>query len=217
MDREQLLNDSENALRTALDGRQAQMWTSMPGIVVSVDLAAMTAVIQPAIMGVSTNADDTESFVKMPLLLDVPIQFPQAGGFALTLPIVAGDEVLVVFASRCIDSWWQSGGQGVPMEARMHDLSDGFCIPGICSKPNVLPNISAVNAQLRTKDGNTYIEITPDGKINIKAAGGVKVTGDLNVTGEVIAKFGAFAPIPLSTHIHSGVTTGGGSTGGPLP
>ena len=31
--------------------------------------------------------------------------FPGGGGFALTFPVAAGDECLVVFASRCIDDY----------------------------------------------------------------------------------------------------------------
>ena len=33
------------------------------------------------------------------------------------------------------DSWWQSGGIGVPIESRMHDLSDGFAILAPTSQP----------------------------------------------------------------------------------
>ena len=65
----------------------------------------------------------------------MPVVFPGGGGFALTFPVAAGDECLVVFASRCIDAWWQSGGVGEPMEPRMHDLSDGFALIGVRSQP----------------------------------------------------------------------------------
>lgn len=223
MDRNSLLNDTETAHRYGLDGRQAQIWTAMPGIVESVDLDAMTIEVQLAIQGITTNADGTESHVNLPLLVDVPICFPSAGGFTLTLPIAAGDEVLVMIASRCIDAWWQNGGVGVPMEARMHDLSDGFAVPGPRSQPRVVPAISSVNAQLRSDAGDVYVEITPSGKINLVAPAGVKITGDLEVTGDVAATnvnatVGVMAGvIPLTTHKHTGVTPGPGTTGVPIP
>lgn len=142
-----------------LDGRQATIWTGIPGIVQSVDLGAMTCVVQPAIQGKIEQENGAVQIVNLPLLLDVPIVFPAAGGFALTLPMAAGDEVLVVMASRCIDSWWQLGGVQAPIEARMHDLSDGFAIPGPKSQPEKLPSIDSARAALRNDAGTVYLSV----------------------------------------------------------
>lgn len=225
MDRNTLANDPETMQRYALDGRQAMIWTAMPGIVQSVNWNEMTCVIQPAIQGVQTNPDDTETFVDLPQLVDCPICFPSAGGFTLTLPMKPDDEVLVIIASRCIDAWWQSGGVQQPMEIRMHDLSDGFALPGPRSLPKVALLTTPVNpnnAQLRNDAGTCYLEITPAGKINLVAPAGVGIVGPLTVmgtiaaTGEVVANT-ATTPIPLSAHLHPGVTAGGADTGAPIP
>lgn len=165
MDRNQLLNDTETAIRYGLDGKQAEMWTSIPAIVQGVDLTKMTVEVQPAIQGIVTNPDDSETYVNLPLLVDVPLVFPKSTGFALTFPIAAGDEVLVILASRCIDAWWQSGGIQKPMETRMHDLSDGFAIPGPCSLPNTFPSISSTAVQLRNKAGTAFVGINASGLI----------------------------------------------------
>lgn len=209
----------------------------MPGVVTAVNLAKMTVQVQPTIMAYVRAQDGTQSWVKLPQLLDVPIVFPCAGGFAFTLPIAIGDEVLVVFASRCIDAWWQSGSKdangnplpSVQAELRMHDLSDGFAIPGPQSIPNVLPNISATTCQMRKRDGSAYVELTADGKVNIVAPGGFKVTGVAEVTGKITADAGVDvtgtvqATVEvlanghhLTSHIHGGVQTGGGTTGTPI-
>lgn len=207
--RNELLNDPEEALRLALDGRQSSIYTSMPGIVISVNLAKMTCEVQIAIQGIIQNEDGTEKNVPLPPLLDVPIVFPSCGNFIITMPLAAGDEVLVCFASRCIDSWWQNGGVGVPLEARMHDLSDGFAIPGPRSSPNVVSGISSTGLQIRNKDGTTFIEIASDGKIKLVSpseidvtAPLVKVTGAMVVTGAVTT--GALTAATLAT-------SGGGS------
>jgi hypothetical protein len=163
----QLLNDSETAARIMLDGRQANIWTAMPAIIESIDLEAMTIEAQPVIQGVVTDSTGAESFVNLPLLVDVPICFPKGGGFVLTFPLAIGDEVLIVIANRCIDSWWQSGGIGVPLEDRMHDLSDGFAIPGPYSQPEVVPAISATDVQLRNYLGTEFISIGASGQINL--------------------------------------------------
>lgn len=173
--RQQLLNDNEEAMRIVLESLQVGLWTAMPCIVQSVDLSAMTCTAQPTIMGTLTDQNGVSTPVNYPLLLDVPIVFPSAGGFLITFPMVKGDEVLVVFASRCIDAWWQSGGIGnLAMEARMHDLSDGFAIPGPRSQPNTVSSISATDLQIRNDAGTTFLSITAAGKI-----GFANVTTDL--------------------------------------
>lgn len=215
-DPRQYLNDSEEATRLSQDGHQSKIWTAMPAIVQSVNLAAMTCVCQIAIQGRFEDQQGNLNFVNIGVIQDCPIVFPSAGGFTITLPIKAGDEVLIVFASRCIDSWWQNGGYAnKPMEYRMHDLSDGFALPGPRSQPRVIPAISATDAQIRNDAGTVFLAIGADGKIKMTATevditGNLKVTGTINATGEITGN-----SIPLSTHLHGGVTPGGGNTGVP--
>lgn len=165
-DPRQYLNDNEEGIRLALEGNQSGLWTAMPGIVQSVNLAKMTCQVQLAIQGRYEDQTGNINWINISPVQDVPICFPSAGGFTITLPIAAGDEVLVIFASRCIDAWWQSGGHAnKPLEFRMHDLSDGFAIPGPRSVPNVFPSISSTDLQIRNQAGTTYLSIGADGKI----------------------------------------------------
>lgn len=234
MDRRERLDDPVEAQRAALDGRQAEIWTALPGIFQSFDPEALTASVQPAIRGEVTGETGAARAVDMPLLVDVPVVFPHGGGYSLTFPIRQGDECLVVFASRCIDAWWQSGGIQSPAEARMHDLSDGFAIPGPWSQAAKIGGVSASAVQLRSDDGASCVEITGQA-VNIKSPGKivldaplVEVAGPLVQTGSKgsgPSSFkGGFANtggriesngISLEEHTHSGVQTGGGSTGGP--
>lgn len=164
MDPRERFAGEEEALRTAMQGMRAGLWTCLPGIVQSFntdDPGNVTAVIQPSIMGVVQAQDGTYQAVNLPLLPDVPVVFPRGGGCTLTFPIQPGDECLVVFSSRCIDGWWQSGGVQLPMEPRMHDLSDGFAILGPQSKPNKIANISTTEVQLRSDDGQAFISLNP--------------------------------------------------------
>lgn len=163
MDPRERIGDRIEALRIALDSRQASIHTGFPGIIVSVNMTAMTAVVQPAIQGQFQNLDGTWSNVNLPQLLDCPIFFPGGGDFVLTMPLAKDNEVWVNIAERCIDAWWQKGGVQPQAEIRMHDLSDGFCFPKIWSQPQVLsPPPSTVATQLRTKDGTAFLEIIPN-------------------------------------------------------
>lgn len=230
MRRSERLDDLEEGLRIAMESHQSHMWTSIPGIVAGVDLSAQTLSVQPSIQGSVTAPDGSVQVVNLPLLVDVPVVWPRAGGFALTFPIKAGDEVLVVFASRCIDAWWQSGGVGAQAEARMHDLSDGFAILAPTSQPKKFSGVSSSNVQLRDESGTTYVEITPGGaarvvgatKIDITAPtinlnGTTNITGTTNIVGQVNQSGGGLVSngITFSSHKHTGVQPGSGTSGGP--
>lgn len=201
-DPRQYLNDNEEAQRLAMEGNQAGLWTAMPGVVQSVDLTKLTCVVQLAIQGRFEDPTGAVNYVNIGVLHDCPIVFPSAGGFTITMPMAAGDEVLVVFASRCIDSWWQNGGYAnKPMEFRMHDLSDGFAIPGPRSQPRVLTSVSNSEIQIRNDAGDTYLSITATGKIGFKnATTDLKtilngLTGDLNTFASACASATTVAQI----------------------
>lgn len=174
MDRRERINDLTEAVRAAIGGDRAGLWTALPGIVQSYDPAAMTVSVQPAIRAVVEDEVGRSAPVTLPLLVDVPVCFPGGGGFTLTFPIRAGDECLVVFAARCIDGWWQSGGVQPQAEPRMHDLSDGLAVFGPRSQPRVLaPLAHAQDVQLRADDGLSHVAITPGGAIHAKASSSI--------------------------------------------
>lgn len=169
MRREERLDDFQLSLREAMEDASAGIWTSLPALVTSVDLPAQTISAQPAIRAVQRDTQDNKTNVILPLLINVPIVWPRGGGFSLTFPLKVGDEVLVIFADRCIDTWWQSGGVGVQAEERMHDLSDGFAILAPTSQPKKLESVSSDSVQLRNEIGDNFIEIKEDGSITVKS------------------------------------------------
>jgi hypothetical protein len=186
-----------------MDGRLAEVWTALPGVVQGFDPVALTVSVQPAVKGRITSPDGSTRSVALPLLVDVPVVFPRGGGFTLTFPVKDGDECLVVFSSRCMDAWWQSGGVQEPLEPRMHDLSDGLALVGPFSQAQRLGDVSAENVQLRTDDGATYIEIQPGGKVRIDCEdlelhGRTSYSWDVDGYGQRITSLGGG-----SYHIHT--------------
>ena len=208
MDRRQWLNDLPSSITLSMRAHQGGMWTALPGIVQSFDAGKMTCEVQPAIQGVMSDPKTGEaSNVNLPLLVDCPVTFPSGGGVTFTFPIQSGDECLVIFASRCIDAWWQNGGVQPPMVYRMHDLSDGFVIVGPRSQARTLSNVSTTDAEIRTDDGATKIAIGSDG-ITINAPNGLTGTGTWNVTGDIVLNGKS-----LKDHIHTGVQAGTSTSG----
>ena len=176
MIRQERTNDPELAFRQSFRGSQAEIWTALPGIVQSFDAAAQTCVVQPTIMMPIRGEDEQFVATALPLLTDCPVHFPSGGNCTLTFPVKVGDECLVVFSSRCIDSWWQSGGVQEQAERRMHDLSDGFVFVGVRSQPRTIPGISTSVTQLRSDDGAAFFELDPSShKLRIVAPGGLEV------------------------------------------
>jgi hypothetical protein len=148
-------------------------------------------------------------FKTPPLQALCPVQFPSGGGFTLTFPVAQGDECLVVFSSRCIDAWWQSGGVQNQAVMRMHDLSDGFAVLGFSSVPRVIGGISATATQLRSNDGSTFVEVGA-GEVTIQAAN-INLLGKVNnsVLGSTIGG------VVVDTHVHGGVQSGSSNTSAP--
>ncbi|MCA8120427.1 hypothetical protein LGN07_17030 [Burkholderia cepacia] len=181
MDRRERTDDELEALKHAIGARLTEVWTALPGTVESFDPAAMTVSVQPGTKDSIRNEDGTISTSPFPLLTDCPVVWQGGGGATATFPIAAGDECLVVFASRCIDAWWQSGGVQEQAESRNHSLADGFALVGVRSRPRALPGISATSAQLRSDDGATYIDLNPAlQKVRIVAPGGFDVVAPLS-------------------------------------
>lgn len=218
MDQRERHNDPQLALSAALSGLQSGIWTALPGEIQSFNPAALTCVVQPTIKGQVQDQYGNFTSVAMPLLLDCPVFFPAGGGCTLTFPLTKGDECLVVFASRCIDSWWQSGGVQERAEYRMHDLSDGFVFAGVRSQPRVLGSVSTSTTQLRTDDGAAYIEVNPaNHAIKLKTSGNADVNVGGNLTAEAAGNITMTAPqITLNgaVTINGPLNQGTGSAGG---
>jgi hypothetical protein len=217
VDRRERYDDHQEALRTTQDAHQSGIWTALPGIVQSFDAAAVTAVVQPAVQGETKDKDGTVSKRDMPLLVDVPVVFPRGGGVTLTFPVKAGDECLVVFSSRCIDGWWQDGGSQPSLDSRMHDLSDAIALVGPFSQKAKIGGISTTSAQLRSDDGNTFVEVLA-GHVNVRSATAVTLQApsvtitcdDVQINGASLKHNGKNVG---STHTHPDPQ--GGNTGPP--
>ena len=176
MDPRERFDDPEEALRVAMEGMRSGLWTAMPGIIQSFSASAVTATVQMAIKGIVQDQAGKSQFVNLPLLVDVPVFFPRGGNCTLTFPVAKNDECLVVFASRCVDGWFQSGGIQAPLQPRMHSMSDGFALVGFFSQATKISGISTSTAQLRSNDGSTYIDLNPSAQtVKVVAPGGFEV------------------------------------------
>lgn len=202
--------DLAEVLKTERNKINNQLRVAMPGIIQSFDPGAVTCVVQPAIRYVQTDNDGNQSTSDYPLLLDVPVIFPRGGGVTLTFPVKAGDECLVIFADRCIDFWWQSGGVQEPVDTRQHDLSDAFAIVGPQSQARKISGISTSAAQLRTDDGAAFIEVAAGHDITVNTPGKLTASaqGGTEITSPTIVLNGA---VTINGSLSQGLGPGGGN------
>lgn len=232
LDNPQRFDDPLATLKAAAANALTDTWTAMPGIIVSFDPVTLLAEVQVGIKSNVTAPDGSKSAIARSLLVDVPVCFPGGGGCTLTFPLADGDECLLIFAARGIDAWVEYGGTQESMPTRRHSMSDAFALVGVRSKARKLPQPAADTTQLRSDDGTTWVEIDPSGQlVNIKAPGGMTIdapnvnfTGKVHISDDVTVDTKVTATtdvigggISLKTHPHSGVQSGGSTSGPPVP
>lgn len=164
-----------------LQRAKADIRVAIPGIITKFDVSTQTVNVQPALMEQTRSPEDGKvESVKLPVLLDVPIVMPRSGGYSLTMPVVPGDECLVIFADMCIDNWWASGGVQTQDELRRHDLSDGFAILGVWSQARKVTGYNTNRARLVHEGTGAGVEV---------ANGSVELKGEVSVYGQTLYSY----------------------------
>lgn len=175
----------ETQLNELIDRAMSGLCTCLPGIIQSFDASKQTVEVLPAIK-MRTFIDNKQEHQDLPLIINVPIVFPNAGGWGVTLPVSAGDECLLIFSQRAIDNWHDLGGTQPPesnaVGARHHDLTDAFAVLAPHSIPNTWTGWNSSGIQIRNKANTTSITIT-EGRIDI--VGDLHVDGNIRYTGNI--------------------------------
>src|SRR5579862_3452744 len=96
-----------DAIRQAILYQLNNIHTALPASVVSYDYTVQKGSFQPLLNKVWTDGTVTP----MPILENVPVIFPRAGGASLTFPVNVGDTALLLLIERSTDLWLTQGGQ----------------------------------------------------------------------------------------------------------
>lgn len=148
-------------LKQAMESRLADVHTALPGTITKYDAAKQQCDVQPNIQ----RKYVTGELVNIPVIPNVPVVFPRSQKAFVSFPLVAGDQVLLIFSERSLDRWLVSGGQVDPADPRKHHLTDAVAIPGLYpfSKP-----VTASTDALRLGNDKSQIDLKPDGKMSMK-------------------------------------------------
>lgn len=177
--------------RRLIAAELADVHTCLPGVIVAYD--GQFATVRPALAKQLASGET----LPPPKIVRVPVCWPCAdisGAVAfLTMPLKAGDTVLIHFCERAIDDWL-SGVDSAPSDPRQFDLSDAFCTPMV--RPG--GGVTADPANVVLQYGPGSIKLGPDGKVTIVAPAGIVAdTPLLQVTGNVIAGNGGTGSVAI--------------------
>lgn len=162
MDQREYVRDPEEVLRTVVAGLMRGYWTAMPCTMTEDTKDGHSCVPLPTIKrSVTDPVTGTVSYVDHQVHPDVPVHFAGGGGVTATHPVKKGDEGLVVYADRALDSWRTQGGTAQPIDDRMHHLGDGTYIPGVRSDPRKLQQVSNDAHHVRSDDKKHVSELHP--------------------------------------------------------
>lgn len=212
----QIAGAAEEAAQAHIDSALKDTHTTLPGVIVSFDAAKQTCTVQPLIQRIWADA----GAVSLPVCVDCPVEFPGGGGFFLTFPVVPGDECVIQFSERCIDSWFIDGKLSPPDDYRMHDLSDAIVRVGINNLTKAIAGLRTDGVELRSRDGtirvtmhqNGTIEnvnaagstvLSPTGQFTINAPGGLVINAPTQTNSGSIAATGDVTGQGTSLHSHS--------------
>ena len=154
------------------------LFTALPGRLLSDPFLLdnqPVANIQPLI-----NFEDEDGSAQETSSIDeVPIVYPAGGDAILTLPIKAGDTVLLIFSCRSLEEFLASDGSQplTPFSKRKHALADAIAIPGLFTNQNHLGfNFTDIILKNNTESGvENRLELKESGDIVIQSATKIEI------------------------------------------
>lgn len=186
-----------------LQAALGNLHTCMPAEVVRVHEGAhkrQFVDVLPGLMRSVPNEDGELIEEALPMLPMVPVGYYQGGGFFISVPLKAGDIVLVVFAERSMDQWLEvaqkGGGRAInPGDEGTHTLEGAIALPcGPAPRSALLAGVSATDLVIG-HDGGARVHISPSGVIHGGDESGAefvalaqKVTTELNRIKDDFAK-----------------------------
>lgn len=190
----------EDVLVNAITSLISNINTAMPAKVLSYNASNQTATVQP--MYKRKFSDNSEA--ALPVLNNVPVLFPRTKDAFLSLPIAAGDFVLLVFSQRSLDDFLARGEILSPTDSREYSINDAIAIPGLFpSSQTILA--SAQDVVLCNKDAKILLK--EDGRFLIEGVSEELLSVLIDLIQAIIdmrinTMLGAQMPVNLATFMN---------------
>ena len=125
----------------------------LPGKVTRYDAAKQQADIQPLLKVARTDEDEARIVEDLPVITNVPVVFPGAGGYRITFPVAKGDTGVLLFSEASLDTWLAQGGSVDSKDDRRLSLADGIFLPGLRDFAHALTSAPTDHATIGKDDG----------------------------------------------------------------
>lgn len=169
-----------------------------------------TVDVQPMV----AQVDGAGNAVDHGIIHGLPVWRLQGGNSAVIVTPEVGDIGLAVFASTDISNVKRAKEPTTPGSFRRFDWSDGIYLGGLLNSPATQwVRIDGEGVDITASPG---LPITFNADSVVINADTVTMSGDLVVTGSITGGAGStFGGKAFDSHAHTGVTTGGGTSGPP--
>lgn len=169
-----------------------------------------TVDVQPMV----SQVDGAGNAVEHGIIHGLPVWRLQGGNSAVIVTPEVGDIGLAVFASTDISNVKRAKEPTTPGSFRRFDWADGIYLGGILNAPATqFLRMDSTGVTITAADGQP---VTINADSVVVNAETVSMSGDLDVTGSISSGAGStFNGKAFDTHAHTGVTTGGGTSGPP--
>jgi hypothetical protein len=119
----------DELLRLALAAAADDVHTAVPATVVKYDAAKKRADVRVGVRRQVTADDGGDAYEALPVIPNVPVGWPGAGGFFFHLPLVAGDAGWLFFSEADAQRWYATGEVSDPRDPRRHTLTSPLFMP----------------------------------------------------------------------------------------
>ena len=214
-------------LRQLMEARLERVHTWLPAKIVSFDPERLRATVEPTIKKV-VGPDGNETKLPYPLILEVPVDVIKTENFIIRPPYAKDDPVTIGFYERSVEEILRDIEQRDPKFSRKHHLKDAIVVQGRMTdkegKVRPAPACWVDELIIHRRETGTVVRITKEGDIVIQcdpSRGVFLGPGPLDdVAPEIVAPYqairGTLHKAWADTHVHGGVTPGGGVTGPPI-
>ena len=204
-------------LRRVIEARVTEIQVGVPSSVVSYDPSTGTCSAQPLVRRPLQDIDRVV-FENLPILEDIPIVWPQGGGYAITFPIKKGDLVILVATTWNAHNAMNSGEISDPNELKFQSVSSVFAHPGW--RCDADPLVSATSDEMRLgRDGEDQAIEISDTEIRIGTGATEAIPREDLVQSALTglqAKLDSLIAI-FNAHVHLGILPGPGATAPSVP
>jgi hypothetical protein len=221
-------DDMASAMGLVLEKFLQDIDDMLPARVIAFDRVTNRATVQPLIAVLKTDGT-TQSRARIE---GVQVFQYSGGGFVINFPLQAGDIGWLKASDRDLTLFKQSFSESTPNTLRKHKFMDAVFFPDVMRGWS----ISESGLVIQTLSGGQCIAINSDkikiisdteviinaplttitGELRSGTESGQAATfgGSITATGEVTTELNG--GIDLSSHVHSGVQSGGSNTGAPV-